>query len=99
MTTKEEILEARRAEVTQYEANIAMYNAILSTLPDAWPAEFEYLRGVANRHAAAAEIEDLNLVAMLSQLWYADECRAAIRAEMVEMTKAKAILAVLEAGA
>jgi hypothetical protein len=39
MTTKEEILEARRAEVAQYEANIAMYNAILSTLPASWPAE------------------------------------------------------------
>jgi hypothetical protein len=99
MTTKEEILEARRAEVAQYEANIAMYNAILSTLPASWPAELEYLRGADNKHAAAAEIEDLELVAMLSQLWYADECRASIRAEMVEMTKAKAILAVLRAGA
>jgi len=33
---------------------------------------------------------------LLSKLWYADECYAAIRSEMVEMQKAKEILAVLQ---
>lgn len=94
-----EIIEARRAEVAQYEANIAMYQAILQTLPTEWPANLADLRSVPNRHAAAAEIESLDDVALLSQLWYADDCRAAIRAETVELTKSRAILAVMEAQA
>jgi hypothetical protein len=35
-------------------------------------------------------------VELLSNLWYADQCYAAIRSETVEMSKAKAILAVLQ---
>jgi hypothetical protein len=92
-------LEARRAEVAQYDANIAMYQSILATLPTEWPARLEQHRGAKNEHEAAAKVDDLDDVVLLSQLLYADRCRASIRSEMLERTKAAAILAVLEAQA
>ena len=92
-------LQARQAEVAQYDANIAMYEAILATLPTEWPARLEQYRGAKNEHEAAAKVDDLDDVVLLSQLLYADRCRASIRSEMLERTKAAAILAVLEAQA
>jgi hypothetical protein len=89
-------LEARRAEVAQYDANIAMYQQVLATLPTTWPAHLEQYKGAKNEHEVAAEVEDLNDVVLLSKLLYADRCKAAIRAEMLERTKAASILAVLE---
>lgn len=90
-------LQARQAEVAQYDANIAMYQAILATLPTEWPARLEQYKGAKNEHEAAAKVDDLDDVVLLSQLLYADRCRASIRSEMLERTKAAAILAVLEA--
>jgi hypothetical protein len=90
-------LEARRAEVAQYEQNIAMFESIYATLPHEWPENLLPYRGAANQHNTADEVEDVADVQLLAQLWYADECHKAIRAETVEMTKAKAILAALEA--
>ena len=92
-------LEARRAEVAQYDSNIAMYQQILSTLPTEWPSHLEQYKGAKNEHEVAAQVEDLDDVVLLSQLLYADRCKASIRAEMLERTKAAAILAVLEAQA
>lgn len=89
-------LEARRNEVAQYDANIAMYQAILTTLPTEWPDHLVQYRGAKNEHEVASQIEDLDDVVLLSQLLYADTCRASIRSEMVERTKAAAILAVME---
>lgn len=90
-------LESRRAEVAQYDANIAMYQQILATLPTTWPKHLEQYRGATNEHEVAAQIENLNDVILLSQLLYADRCKASIRTETLERTKAAAILAVLEA--
>lgn len=90
-------LETRRAEVAQYDANIAMYQQILATLPIEWPERLAQYRGAKNEHEVAAQVEDLNDVVLLSQLLYADRCKAAIRSEMLERTKAATILAVLEA--
>lgn len=90
-------VDLRRSEVAQYDANIAMYEAILTTLPTEWPAELEQYRNPSNEHAVAASIDDLNDLTLVSQLWYADSVRKSIRSEMVERTKAAAILAVLEA--
>ena len=90
-------VEARRAEVLQYEANIEMFNTIYAALPHEWPEHLLQYRGVKNQHQVIDEIENMEDVAFLSQLWYADECHKAIRAETVEMTKAKAILAAMEA--
>lgn len=89
-------LESRRNEVEQYEKNIALYQSILKTLPTEWPDRLLKYRNVPNQHESASEISNLADVELLSKLWYADECMKAIRAETVEMTKAKAILNYLE---
>ena len=90
-------LEARRAEVAAYQANIDMYNTILETLPTEWPEHLLEYRGKTDQHKAIATVEDMADVELLSDLWYADGCKAAIRAETLEKNKAKRILAVMEA--
>jgi hypothetical protein len=92
-------IEMRRKEVADYQANIAMYQAILGTLPTEWPERLLKYRGATNQHEVIDEVEDMQEVQLLSQLWYADGCHKAIRSETVEMTKAQAILNVLEAQA
>jgi len=92
-------LEARRAEVAAYQANIDMYNTILAALPTEWPEHLVEYRGKTDQHKAIADVENMADVELLADLWYADQCKAAIRAETVEMTKAKRILQVLEAQA
>ena len=89
-------LQAREAEVAQYEANIAMYTAILATLPTEWPTRLIEYRDAEDKHATIAKVHDMEDVELLSKLWYADQCYAAIRSETVEMNKAKAILTVLQ---
>jgi hypothetical protein len=89
-------LQARQAEVAQYETNIAMYTAIIATLPTEWPTSLLDYRNAADKHAAIASVDDMEDVNLLSQLWYADQCYAAIRSETLEMNKAKAILTVLQ---
>lgn len=89
-------LQARQAEVAQYEANIAMYTAILATLPTEWPTRLLDYRNSIDKHAAIASVDDMEDVNLLSQLWYADQCYSAIRSETLEMNKAKAILTVLQ---
>ena len=91
-------LEARKSEVAQYEANIAMYEAIKATLPD-WetaPTHLLELRTSANKHEAASKVANLADVELLAKLWYSDDCSAAIRSEIVELAKAKAILSILD---
>lgn len=92
-------LQMREAEVAQYQANIDMYTAIAATLPNVWPEELVHLKGSTDKHAAIAEIEDLEQVELISDLWAYDAAQAAIRSETVEMRKAKAILAVMRAQA
>ena len=92
-------LQSRRAEVAQYDANIAMYDAILAALPSEWPEHLAHFKGRKDHHAAAAEVADMADVELLSQLLYREQCEASIRAEKLERTKAAAILAVLEAQA
>lgn len=90
-------IQARRAEVDQYKANIAMFESIYATLPHEWPEHLLQYRGAKHQHEVADQVENLADVQLLSQLWYADECHKAIRSETVEMTKAQAILAAMEA--
>ena len=89
-------LEARIAEVAQYEANIAMYLAIKATLPTEWPTHLAAHKGAKNQHDVIAGV-NADDVELLSKLWYADECEKAIKTETLELTKAKAILAILQA--
>jgi len=89
-------LEARIAEVAQYQANINIYTSMLANLPTAWPAHLEKYKGTVNKHEVIGEVENLDDVTLLSDLWAADDCRKAIRTETLEMRKAQAILAVLQ---
>lgn len=88
-------LQARIAEVAQYEANVALYQAILETLPTEWPERLLEYRGAKNQHDAIANVpsEDVEL---LAKLWYADDCKKAIKTETLEMTKAKSILQIMQ---
>lgn len=92
-----DLITIRREEVAQYDKNIAMYQAISESLPIEWPEHLEKYRNASDKHRIVSEVEDLTDVTLLSQLWYGDECRAAIRSETVERAKAAAILAALEA--
>jgi hypothetical protein len=89
-------LEARQSEVDQYTANIAMYTAILETLPTEYPKHLVGFKGSKDKHAVIATVENLDDVELLSKLWQADDCRAAIRTEILERSKANSILAVLK---
>lgn len=89
----------RAAEVAQYEANIAMYTAIAAALPSVWPEHLAYLKGSKTQHESIIAVDDLDEVALIGDLWAHDAAQAAIRAETVELAKAKAILAFLEAQA
>jgi hypothetical protein len=89
-------LQARIAEVAQYEANIFLYETILQTLPTEWPERLLQYRGVKNQHDAIAGVATAD-VELLSKLWYADECAKAVKTETLELTKSRAILDVLQA--
>jgi hypothetical protein len=90
-------LEARIAEVAQYQANIAMYTTMLAGLPTEYPAHLAQYKGVTDKHTVIGTIENLDDVELLSDLWTADDCRKAIRTETLEKRKSEAILAVLQA--
>jgi len=92
-------IEARRTEVAAYEANITMYKAMAAALPADWPERLIQFKGATNQHEAIAQIDNLNDVELVSKLWAHDAAEAAIRSEMVELAKSKAILAALEAQA
>ena len=89
-------LQARVAEVAQYEANIALYQTILETLPTEWPERLLQYRGAKNQHDTIAGVASAD-VELLSKLWYADECVKAVKTETLELTKSKAVLDVLQA--
>lgn len=89
-------LQSRIAEVAQYEANIALYQTILQTLPTAWPERLLQYRGIKNQQEAIANV-DIADIELISKLWYADECLKAVKTETLEMTKSRAILDVLQA--
>jgi hypothetical protein len=91
-------IEARRAEIVQYDANIAMYHAIAAQLPDKWPAGLEQYRNPKNQHKALKDVP-ADKVQQVAELWYADDVKQAIKTETLERTKAAAILAALEAQA
>ena len=90
-------LEARIAEVAEYEAAIELYTAISASLPGEWPTHLLDYRGSTDKHAAIATVDSMEDVELLSDLWAKDDAEAAIRANVVEMRKAQAILNVLQA--
>jgi hypothetical protein len=88
--------QARETEVAQYQKNIEMYKTILAGLPTEWPERLLQYRDSVDKHKTVGEIDNLDDVSLLSQLWYADQCYRAIRSETVEKTKSEAILATLQ---
>lgn len=89
----------RRAEVEAYAANIAMYQNIIATLPTEWPEHLLPYKSASNLHEVIEQIEDMEDVALVSQLHYGEQCKRNIRSETIEMTKAQSILNALEAQA
>lgn len=89
-------LELRQAEVAQYQQNIAMYEAIAAGLPSEYPEHLAKYKTRKDQHAAIAEIDDMDDVELLSDLWAHDSAKAAVRSETVEMRKAVAIMNVLQ---
>jgi plasmid replication initiation protein len=96
METELTAIQIRQAEIAQYEANIVLFEQLIASLPTEWPAHLVEHRNAENKHTEAAKVENLADVELISQLWYADQCAASIRSEMVELTKAKAILSILD---
>jgi hypothetical protein len=90
-------LELRQQEVAQYQANIDMYKTILVSMPTELPEHLEKFRTRTDKHVAIAEVEDLDDVELLSNVWFGEQLKASIRTEMVEQAKAKAILAAMQA--
>jgi len=95
MEQEVDFIEMRRAEIAQYDANIAMYQSIAATLPTSWPKELEEHRDPRNQHKALKKVP-ADKVQQVSELWYADDVAQAIKTETLERTKAAAILAALE---
>ena len=89
-------LEARIAEVAQYEANILLYTTMLASLPTKWPAHLTQFKDAKDKHSVIGKISDLNDVELVADLWMADDCVKAIRTETLEKRKAEAILKVIE---
>lgn len=90
-------IEMRIAEVAEYESAIALFTTIASNLPSVWPDRLAHLKGSTDKHKVIADIEDLDDVQLVSDLWAYDDAQAAIRSNMVEKRKAEAILAALQA--
>jgi hypothetical protein len=88
-------IKARQDEIAQYEQNIATYTAIAATTQGEWPAHLIAHKGSKNKHEIIGQIEDLDDVALLADLWTHDDAKAAIRTETLEKRKAEAILATL----
>lgn len=91
MTTNQEAIAIRQAEVANYDANIAIYEAILADLPTTWPSRLEQFRGRKDHQQAATECDTAD-IELLAKLLYREQCEAAIKTETLERTKAAAIL-------
>lgn len=96
MPAPQEVIDARQAEVDQYDQNIVLYEAILTGLPTEWPARLEQFKDRKDHQQAITEC-DVDDVDLLSQLLYMEQVKSLIRTEKLERTKSAAILAALKA--
>jgi len=85
---------ARTHEVHNYNTNINNYKALLEKYPVAWPEHLDQFRGM-EPHAAAAQcgVEDIEELAACQQ---AERVAYLFKTEMVERSKAAAILEILK---
>jgi len=85
---------ARTHEVHQYDTNINNYKMLLEKYPVEWPERLDQFRGM-EPHTAAAQcgVEDIEELAACQQ---AERVAYLFKTEMVERSKAAAILEVLK---
>ena len=85
--------EVRQMEVDSYLLNIATYKALLATLDGNWDADLIHLKGVEAQEAARqCPMDRLERLAVLQQF---DQVTNLLKTEIVEHSKAKAILDIL----
>lgn len=87
-------LQLRQMETDAYNANIAMYKAILSTLDGNWDADLIELKNL-DPHEAARQCP-LDRVERLAELQQYEHLSNLIKTEILEKTKSEAILNVLK---
>ena len=85
--------QMRQAEVDSYEANIAVYRTLLDTLDGDWDADLVHLKNL-DQHEAARQCP-LDRIDRLSVLLQYEQVSGLIRTEILECSKAKAILNIL----
>jgi hypothetical protein len=90
-------VQSRRDEVAAYQANIGMYQSILTQLPVEWPERLVQFQGRTDHQKAITELPSAADVELLADLLFREQCENAIRTETLEQRKAAAILAALEA--
>jgi hypothetical protein len=98
MTTESTAFDAkelRENEIAQYEANIATYTSIVANTPSVWPEHLLKYKGSRNKHEVISQIESLDDVELLSDLWTHEDAKAAIRTETLEKRKAEAIFSTM----
>ena len=85
--------EVRQMEVDSYLLNINTYKALLATLDGNWDADLSHLKGVEAQEAARqCPMDRLERLAVLQQF---DQVTNLLKTEIVEHSKAKAILDIL----
>jgi hypothetical protein len=87
-------LEARQIEVDSYSANVAAYQALLTTLDGDWDADLIHLKDIEGQEAARqCPMDRLERLAVLQQY---DQVTKLLKTEIVERAKAQAILNILK---
>lgn len=85
--------QIRQAEVDAYKANIAIYQALLANLDGDWDDDLIHLKGVEAQEAARqCSMDRLPRLAALQQF---EQFTNLLKTEIVECSKAEAILKVL----
>lgn len=83
----------RQMEVDSYKANIDVYKKLLETLDGDWDADLVHLKGIEGQEAARlCPIDRLERFAVLQQY---EQVSNLLKTEIVEWSKAKAILNIL----
>ena len=90
-------LEMRQAEVDMYTSNISLYNTILSTLDGNWDADLIHLKGIEPHESAKSC--PMDRIERLAELQNYDQVSQLIKTEIIERSKANAILNVLKSQA
>lgn len=85
--------QIRQMEVDSYEANIAVYRTLLDTLDGNWDADLIQFKNLP-AHDAAKQCP-LDRIERLAALQQYEQVSGLLRTEILECSKAKAILNIL----